>query len=563
MKRCPDCRRDYTDDTLSFCLEDGAPLVSGVPTASSFAGEPETAILPDAPISSERATRTFGARTPTSCQTRISGKLIAAVAVLAATLAGAAYFGYRYLESSGPEQINSIAVLPFENRSGTSDTDYLSDGLADSLIYRLSQLPDLKVSPTSSVIRYKGSSVEVAQIARELEVDAVLSGRLLQVADGLNISVQLIDARSKKLIWAEQYDRKMSDLLATQREIATTIAQKLQLKLSGNEKGLAKKYTDSNEAYQLYLKGRYHWDKRTRDDIDRGIEYFQQAIKLDPNFALAYVGIADSYNSLPGLNMAPTREKVPLAKAAAERAMVLDPTLAEAHAARATSIALLDFDWPEAEREFLRAIELDPNVAHTHYRYAIDYLIPMGRTDEAITEIERAVELEPINLIMNANLAGAYMYARQYDRALEKARKTHELEPGFGSGRSWLATVYNASGMHDEAIAVCEASLKNNPHNVVCLGSTGYAYARKGQRIEAEGVIVRIKEIGRTRYVSNLFLAGIYAALGSKDEAFAALERSIEQRDFAVARLKVERRYDTLRDDPRYKVLLKRMNLPE
>ena len=559
MKRCPECRRDYYDDSLHYCLDDGAALLEGPGSTD----EAKTAILHDTAAPGDAATQVQSSP-QLPARRDVDKRLLAAPFLLAVIVVGG-FLGYRYFNAPSTEQINSIAVLPFENRSGNADTDYLSDGLADSLIYRLSQLPNLKVSPTSSVIRYKGREMDLGQIAKELEVDAVMSGRLVQRGDDLSISVQLIDTRTRKLVWAEQYDRKMSDLLATQREIATTIAKKLQLKLSGNERGLAKKYTDSNEAYQLYLRGRYHWDRRTRDDIERGIEYFQQAIKLDPNFALAHVGIADSYISMIGfaLGFANPKEMLPLAKDAAERALSIDPQLAEAHAALASALTLSDFEWAGAEREFVRAIELDPNVAHTHYRYAIDYLLPMGRTEDAIREIERAVELEPINLIINANLAGAYMYAGQHARAVEKARKTYELEPSFGSGRSWLSTVYNASGMYDDAIAVCEASVKSEPPGLACLSATGYAYARKGQRSEAGEVIGRIKEIGKTQYVSNLLVAGIYTALGSKEEAFAALERSIEHRDFAVARLKVDPRFDALRDDPRYKVLLKRMNLPE
>jgi TolB-like protein len=221
-------------------------------------------------------------------------------ALVLAVIALASFLGYRYFKPAVSEQISSIAVLPFENRSGSNDTDYLSDGLAESLIYRLTQLPNLKVSPTSSVFRYKGSQADVAQIAKELDVDAVMSGRLAQRGDDLTISVELIDARTKKLIWAEQYDRKMSDLLATQREIATTITQKLQLKLAGEEaKGVTKKYTDSNDAYQLYLRGRYSFAKRTKPDMLAAIEYFQQAIKLDPKFALAYARISETYGSMP------------------------------------------------------------------------------------------------------------------------------------------------------------------------------------------------------------------------------------------------------------------------
>ena len=329
MKRCPECRRDYYDDTLSFCLEDGTPLVYGVSDEHiPVEDEPQTAILSEpesagGQVGNEAATQ---AQIYTTDQTAVypSGiaevpqikgfdrRLLLAPLALAAIVLGG-FFGYRYLNAADTEQVNSIAVLPFENRSGNADTDYLSDGLAESLIYRLSQLPGLKVSPTSTVLRYKGSQSDVAVIARELEVDAIMSGRLAQRGDDLTISVELIDARTKKLIWAEQYDRKMSDLLATQREIATTITQKLELKLSGSDaKGITKKYTDNNEAYQLYLRGRYSFGKRTKDEMLRAVEYFQQAIKLDPKFALAHARIAETYGSMPAYPTCRQRKHFPL-----------------------------------------------------------------------------------------------------------------------------------------------------------------------------------------------------------------------------------------------------------
>src|SRR6185436_6537248 len=262
-----------------------------------------------------------------------------AAGLLALILAVGGFFGYKYLSPTN-KQINSIAVLPFENKSSNSDTDYLSDGLADSLIFRLSQLPNLKVSPTSSVMQYKGKATDVAGIARELQVDAVMSGRLMQRGDDLSISVQLIDSRNNKLVWAEQYERKMSDLLATQREIALSIAQKLELKLSGGESiGITKHYTDSNEAYQFYLKGRFYWNKRTGENLKKAIEQFQQAANKDSNFALAYAGLADCYSLLDEYAGVPSSETLPKAKAAASRALQIDDSLAEAH----TSVAYVNF----------------------------------------------------------------------------------------------------------------------------------------------------------------------------------------------------------------------------
>ncbi|MEP6913832.1 MAG: protein kinase, partial [bacterium] len=315
---------------------------------------------------------------------------LAAVVVLLLLFAGAVALGL-YLHARNSEvAIESIAVLPFENKSKDTDTDYLSDGLAESLIYRLSQLPNLKVSPTSSVMRYKGKATDVKTIANELGVSAVLTGRIAQRGDSLTISVELVDVRNNKLLWGEQYDRKMSDLLATQREIATEISQKLQLKLTGNDaKGITKRYTDSNEAYQLYMKGRYYFGKRTKDGIERSIDYFQQAIALDPKFALAYARIAEAYNQQPSYPYASPNEAIPKAKAAAQQGLQIDPTLAEAHTALANSLVVYDWNSADAEREFKRAIELDPNSSAAHFRYGQLYLVPRGSFDEGIAEIKR------------------------------------------------------------------------------------------------------------------------------------------------------------------------------
>lgn len=349
MKHCPECNRNYADPTLSFCLEDGAPLIYG-----EAMEEPATAVLHDTSTSGEGRTLTQAHTTSRPAglresekvappKTRGIGRVLAAALALAVIGVGG-FFAYRSLRPAGDGPIDSIAVLPFENRSGSSDADYLSDGIADSLIYRLTQLPDLKVSPTSSVMRYKGKETNVAYIAQELNVEAVMSGRLVQRGDDLNISVQLIDARSQKLIWAEQYDRKMSDLLATQREIATTIADKLQLKLVGDQaRGITKKYTNSNEAYQLYMRARYHFAKRTRTDMLQAADYYRQAVAIDPSFALAYARLAEVYLNLPSYPYTPPNEALPQGRAAVQKALELDPTLSEAHSFNAFNLA--GYEW--------------------------------------------------------------------------------------------------------------------------------------------------------------------------------------------------------------------------
>ena len=504
---------------------------------------------------------------PSSAEYVVSGfkqhKLVVAIALV--LLVGGAVGLSLYMNSGKTATaIDSIAVLPFQNRSSDADTEYLSDGLAESLIYRLSQLPNLKVSPTSSVMRYKDKNTDIDQIARELEVDAVMSGRVSQRGEDLTISVELVDARTKKLIWAEKYDRKMSDLLATQREIATAITQKLQLKLSGNDaKGITKRYTDSNDAYQLYLKGRYSFAKRTKDDTLRAIEYFRQAIKLDPKFALAYARISETYGSMPAYPYLSPKEAFPQAKAAAQQALEIDPTLPEAHTFLAYSLVIYDWNWVEAERSFQRAIELDPNNSAAHFRYGQIYLAPTGRVDEALAEIKRGLDLEPLDINMGATLAWAYSVARQDDKAFEQAKKTYDLDPVHPIGRWILSQIYTDTGRYQEAISLSEQWLQTDPTNQFALRDAGIAYAKAGRRDKAEEMITRFREISKTQYIPSCRIAAIYGALGERDKAFEELRKAFELRDWELYRLNADPYWRPLRDDPRFKEVLKRLNLPE
>lgn len=566
MKRCPQCGREY-DSSMMFCLDDGVELLYG-PAAVD---EPATAILYETGPQSEAATRAQIYTTDQTAELRsgiveipkksFDKRLLLAPLALAVIVLGG-FFGYKYL--SPGKQINSIAVMPFENRNSDAETDYLSDGLAESLIFRLTQIPDLRVSPTSSVMRYKGKETDIAKIASELGVDAVMTGRLTKRGDNLNITVELVDARTNKSLWGEQYERRLTELLTTQREIVTEIVGKLKLKLSGeSEQKLAKKYTDNNEAYQLYLQGRFHFAKRTKDDILKGIDYFQQAIKLDPNFALAYAAIAESYNSLGKNADLPPKELIPQAKASATRALEIDPTLAEAHGALADSLALYDWNWAESEREYWKALQLDPNVSYIHLTRGASYFIPLGKREEAVAELKRAVELEPLSLINNAIFGLSYLYAGQTEKALEQGKKTYDLEPDFRFGRQYLGYAYISVGRYDDAIAVAEKALKLSPQSQEDLVVAGTAYARSGRKLEAQQYTDKLKELAKTRYVRTVYTASLYAALGDKDKAFAELEKSFEDKDCFLPRIKLDPFMDPLRDDPRFKDLLKRMGLPE
>jgi TolB-like protein/Tfp pilus assembly protein PilF len=497
---------------------------------------------------------------PGKSRSRKTSIIIAATVMTVVAIVAALVFNPYRSRSSGAA-IQSIAVMPFVNASGNADVEYLSDGLTDSLIFRFSQLPNVKVSPTSSVMRFKNTTKDIADVARELNVDAVLSGRLMRAGDDLSVSVQLIDARTQKLIWAEQYDRKMADLMATQREIATTLTQKMQLRLAGDERGITKKYTSSNDAYQLYLKGRYHWSRRSKDDLDKAIDSYKKAIELDPNFALAYAATAEVYNSMGKNPDAAPKDCIPLAKAAATRALEIDPLLPQAHSALADSLALYDWNWTESERHFKKALELDPNIAYTHIAYGLDYLAAMGKADEVVAELQRAVELEPLSMLNNSVLTSAYIYDRKYDQALVQARSTYDLEPNFGLARAWLGFALIANGKYDEAISAVGQMSPESPFGWQSGVVLAHAYAKQGKRAEAEQQISRLRDLAKTRYLRPYYLAAIYAALGDKDKAFAQLEESFSERDCFLGRIAIDPDMDPLRDDPRFKSLMKRMNL--
>jgi Tfp pilus assembly protein PilF len=391
----------------------------------------------------------------------------------------------------------------------------------------------------------------------------VLTGRITQRGDNLTISVNLVDARNAKSLWGEQYERKLSELLTTQREIVAEIVSKLQLKLSGeSEQKLAKKYTDNSQAYQLYLKGKYHFARRTKPDTLKGVDYFEQAVKLDPNFALAYVGISDSYNSMVKGADRSQKEATPQAKMAAQKALEIDSSLADAHAALADALAI-EWNWAEAGKEFNKAIELDPNVASTHLAYGTSYLLPMGRTDEAVSALQRAVELEPLSLINNAVLVSCYLYARQNDKALEHAKKTYDLDPNFRFGQQWLGQSFIANGQYAEATTFIEKILQAFPFSLDNLPIAGQAYAKSNRPREAEQTIVKLQEMAKTQTVRHYWIAAVYTALGDNDNAFSELEKDFQERDWFLPRLKADPIMDSLRDDPRHKDLLKRMGLPE
>ena len=568
MKRCPECGRNYNDDSMSFCLDDGSELLFGPASMD----EPATAILHETTPPGEAATRAQIHMTdqtailPTGTgyigpQPRGLDKRLLAVPFMLAIIALSGFFGYRYLKPAGIEQINSIAVLPFENRSGSADTDYLSDGLAESLIYRLSQLPGLKVSPTNSVLRYKGSQSDVATIAKELEVDAVMSGRLTQRGDDLTISVELTDARTKKLIWAEQYVRKMSDLLATQREIASAVTQKLQLKLSGDDtKGLTKSYTNDNEAYQLYLKGRFYWNKRTPDALKIAIENFKAASEKDPNFALAYVGLADSYLVELYVSRGKEKEAIPMAKAFATRALEIDPSLAEVHATLGMANTQ-SWNWAEGEKGLKRAIELNPNYPSARHWYS-RLLRTEGRYDEGFEQIMQAKKADPLSLAISINAAENLLEKGDVQGAIEESRRGLEIGSSWTAYRT-LAHCYLRLGQKDEALANARKTAEFLNGSAVSLKVLGYVQGVIGNRNEALAIVQEIEDKFARGEADGRDVAVVYAGLGLNDKVFEWLEKDFQNRGTSLTELRMEVAFVPLRSDPRFKDLIKRMGLPE
>ena len=486
------------------------------------------------------------------------GVLIGALFVLA-LLIGGFWFVYRRA-STGDATISSIAVLPFQNRSTDTDTEYLSDGLAESLIYRLSQLPNLKVSPTSAVMRYKGKELDAQRIASELGVQAVMFGRMIQRGENLSISVELIDAANNKIIWGEQYERKMSDLLATQREIAAAVTQKLQLKLSGDEtKGLTKRYTQDNEAYQLYLKGRFYWNKRTAEGLKTALEQFRAASEKDPSFALAYVGMADSY--LVGLYNTRGKEKeaIPMAKAYAAKALEIDPSLAEAHATMGLVSTFL-WEWAEAETHFKRSIELNPNYPSARHWYS-RLLRPQGRFDEAFEQITQAKKADELSVSISTNVAENRFEKGDIQGSIEEARRGMEISPAWTLYRT-LAHCYLRLDRKEDALANAKKSVELL-NGAPALKVLGYVQGAIGNRSQAIAIARELEAKFKTGEAEGRDVAVVYAGLGENDKVFEWLEKDFQNRSSSIVELRSEVPFMPLRNDPRFKNLLRRMGLPE
>jgi serine/threonine-protein kinase len=479
------------------------------------------------------------------------------------TLRRRAFLAYRSRLSNKGEPIESIAVMPFSNESSNEDIEYLSDGMTDSLINSLSQLPHLSVKARSSVFRYKGKEVEPQRIGSDLSVQAVLSGRVVQRGDDLTLYLSLVEAQTGNQLWGEQYDRKVADLISLQREIAHDVSQKLRARLSGAEvQRVTKDYTENAEAYQLYLKGRYHVIKLRRSETQIGIPYFQKAIELDPHYALAYAGLAEAYRSLALPGEMPAIEFFPKAKAAAQKAIELDDALAEGHAQLGLVNFWFDWDWSKAEKECKRALELDPRAPET-LLLSTHLLSTRGRHVEALAEIKRARELEPLNLRVNSLEGQFLIFAGQNDEALARFQKTFEIDPNFWFTHAFAASAYIEKGMFSLAVAEANKASALSEGSTHATAFMGYALAKAGKQAEARSVLETLLKLSTDRYVPPYHIALIYNGLGERDQTLAWLERGYLERDSKMVFLSVEPKWNNLHSDPRFVDLLRRVGLSQ
>jgi TolB-like protein/cytochrome c-type biogenesis protein CcmH/NrfG len=438
----------------------------------------------------------------------------------------------------------------------------LSDGITESLINNLSQLPNLRVMARSTVFRYKGKDIDPQKIGNDLHVQAVLSGRLLQQGNVLVIQAELMDVKTGTQLWGGQFNRGVEDVLALQYDLSSEIAEKLRLKLTGDEKQrLAKRYTEDAEAYQFYLKGRYYWNKRSREGTRKAVSYFQQAIDKDPAYALAYAGLADAYTYFSFFNLAPPRDAMPRAKAAAMKALEIDEHLAEAHVSLGYISFAYDWDWTAAGKHFDQALALNPTLTRAHNFYPL-YLTSRGMSQQALAVAKAALDLDPASPSVSHYLALQLYLARQFDQAIEQCHKTLDLDPNFAVAYQVLGQAYLAEGMNREAEPVLEKYSALSQGSADSLALLGYSHARLGERNLALRTLEELKATSKTSYVPAFYFAMIYAALEDKDQAFMQLEKGYDERFTRFAYLRLEALWDPLRSDERFSDLVRRVGIP-
>lgn len=589
MKRCPECRRDYYDNSLLYCLDDGSALLDGpampeppVSLSGKFAGEPATAILrssvaPDEAgtraqidITNETAILPASTGSVSGTASKKSSLIAGVLGILLVTSLGAG--SYLYYGRGSSKQIDSIAVMPFINDSGNADVEYLSDGMTDTLISSLSQLANLNVKGRSSVFRYKGRDMDARTLGKELGVQAVLFGRVIQRNDQITLSLELLDALTENVIWSGKYDRKQADVVTLQSEIARDVSNKLKSRLSGTDAAKVEKgYTADPEAYKLYLQGRFHWNKRTEADLKKSIQYFDQAIARDPGYALAYSGLGAVYMVMSGYTLDPPPDVAfPKARAAALKALEIDPTLAEPHATLATALHEFDWDHSEAEKEYKRAIELDPNNATAHQWHG-NFLMDMGRFDEAIAEMKRAIELDPLSPIINSNLGNVYRAARRYDEAIAQYKKALEIVPNFEIAKIHLDRTYVLKGMYEEVIEGARQSMLSagmTPAEAEKkVAPIRDAYRNSGAKGFWQNVLERQLAAAQAGHpdADDYEMACFQLGAGNRDGALNALEKMVANGRGMTGTLwlRSDPVWDPLRTEPRFRELLRKTGMPE
>lgn len=579
MKRCPRCDRVEYDDALAFCRLDGTALVSnsaslanetGTATFRPISSEIETSILPHATNAViDRGTAPTTALPP-SVLTKTSEKpatsksrrkLLIAIAGFIILVAAGIIAGYAFLWKKNSKNIQSIAVMPLVNAGGNADLEYLSDGLTESLINSLSQIPDLSVKARSTVFRYKGRDISPQQLGSELSVQTLLNGRVVQRGDQLTVSIDLVNAGTGDQIWGQQYVRNVSDLVSLHTAIANDLSQKLRADISHEDRQrLVKGSTANPEAYLLYLNGRYHTAKYTRDGLAKGRDYFNQALALDPQYALAYDGLADNYIAASDWFMS-SKEALPKAGAAARKALEFNDKLPEAHTSLGIVHWWFDWNWAAAEAEFKRAIDLNPNDAHAHEFYGW-FLITLGKLDAGIAESKRALALDPLSAETGAVTGSNLYFARHYDEAIEMLRGALDLDQNYWLAHSFLGRCYQQQRRLTEAIAEFQRTLdveKDVPENYAVLA---HAYGTAGKKSDAEKLLAQLQDMSTKRHVPPYNIALVYVGLGNKDQAFAWLERAYADRSFYMTWLRNDPQLDTLRSDPRFDDLMHRVGLP-
>ena len=579
MKRCPSCNRVEPDDTLVFCRADGTALVSDSSSASTdsriasgsaiASSEIETSILPhstDAGISRATGTTTVFdaqpglARTRKLTNTKRRRAIVLAVAGLIVMAFALLLYFYR-ARNSNTTTIDSIAVMPFANTSGDPNTDFLSDGITESIISSLSQLSHLKVMARSTVFQYKGKEVDPRKVGHDLGVRAVLMGRLIQQGDNLTIRTELVNVSDGTELWGQQYNRKVADVFAVQEEIAQEISEKLRLKLtSAEQRQLAKRPTENLKAFQYYMQARAYRQRNTREDLLAAIHFSEKALEEDRNYVLAYAGLADAYVTLGGYGYIAPTEGRRKAEESARKGLMLDENLAEAHAALGHAYAsFAPSNFSLGDRELRHAIELSPSSALAHHYLGVS-LVRQGRLDEGLEEFLRARELDPLSPVIARNLAIPYYLKRDYARALNLLRQANELGPAFTS--TWEIGVYIQNRLFNETLSELEKAKRERKDDWLLIYDTGIVNAAQGKRAEALQNIKQLEEMSGADLNEGHWIAKIYAALNDKEMAFSWLDRSLAA-GAIVFFYKDEPVWDAIRNDPRFTDLLRRMGIPQ